>query len=104
MVAALRTAAGKQPSCRFIALGTRPADSNALVRADARGRRGLLTDHTRRLLTCRHSKSALGYKPIQACRYMPDLLRSIRKEAVEAKSDESMLASFRALRLNQGTS
>ena len=25
MVAALRTAAGKQPSCRFVALGTRPA-------------------------------------------------------------------------------
>ena len=26
MVAALRTAAGKQPSCRFVALGTRPAE------------------------------------------------------------------------------
>ena len=26
MVAALRTAAGKQPTCRFVALGTRPAE------------------------------------------------------------------------------
>ena len=28
MVAALRTAGGKQPFCRFVAIGTRPADES----------------------------------------------------------------------------
>ena len=34
---------------------------------------------------------------------MPHLLETIRREAAEAKRDPSMLASFRALRLNLGT-
>ena len=36
--------------------------------------------------------------------HMPDLLATIRQEAEIAKRDPSMLAAFRALRLNMGTS
>ena len=77
MVAALRTAAGKQPHSRFVALGTRPADPRFRVRAWRRANPSLA--------------------------YMPDLEAAIRKEAEEARRDPALLAAFEALRLNLGT-
>ena len=40
MLAALRTAAGKQPSCKFVAIGTKPAQDEHWFSPDAHGRGG----------------------------------------------------------------
>ena len=101
MVAALRTAAGKQPFCRFVALGTRPADPGHWFA---------------KMLAGGADYSQVHAAPIDAPKFqartwrranpslpaMPDLEAAIRKEAEEARRDSGLLASFEALRLNQG--
>ena len=103
MLAALRTAAGKQPFSRFVALGTRPS----------------LAEHWfAKMLTggCDYSQchaAKAGDPPYQrrtwqkanpSLSYLPDLLAALIAEAAQAKMDSSLLASFEALRLNLGTS
>ena len=103
MVAALRTAAGKQPFCRFIALGTRPDDPDHWFQKMLDGGSDYSQTHAARSndppfqrRTWKRANPSLDF--------MPDLERAIRKEAQEAKTDPSMLATFRALRLNLGVS
>ena len=103
MVAALRTAAGKQPQSRMIALGTRPASETHWFQRWLDGAAAYSQSHAARADDPPFRKST-WVKANPSLRYMPDLERAIRSEAADAKKDASVLASFRALRLNQGTS
>ena len=103
MVAALRTAAGKQPQSRFVALGTRPDDESHWFSKMLAGGADYSQCHA----------AGPGDPPFQkrtwaksnpSMRFMPDLEAAIRAEATQARRDPDALASFRALRLNQGTS
>ena len=101
MVAALRTAAGKQPRCLFVALGTRPADSDHWFQAMLDGGADYSQTHAAKpsdpLFQRRTWKRA--NPSLDA---MPDLARVLKRESEEAKRDPSMLAMFKALRLNLG--
>ena len=102
MIAALRTGLGKRPGSRLIALGTRPADAAHWFSKMLDGGAAYSQTHAARL----------GDPPFQARTWkkanpslpaMPDLEAAVRREADLARRDPSMLASFRAYRLNQGT-
>ena len=102
MTAALRTAAGKQPHSRFVALGTRPADPEHWFAKMLAGG----ADHAQ----CHaagpddpkfHKRTWAKANPSMA--HMPDLEAAIRTEARQAREDPALLASFEALRLNLGT-
>ena len=102
MRAALTTAAGKQPHSRFIALGTRPADSEHWFSKMLAGGADYSQTHAARdddpkfqVKTWRKANPSL--------RHMPDLETAIRTEAKQAKQDPALLAAFDALRLNMGT-
>ena len=102
MVAALRTAAGKQPHSRFVSLGTRPADPEHWFSKALAGGADYSQSHAAeadappfRVKTWRRANPSLAH--------MPDLEAAIRTEAAEARRDPALLAAFRALRLNQGT-
>ena len=102
MLAALRTGMGKLDGSRLIALGTRPADESHWFAAMLNGgcdysqcHAAVESDPPFRLRTWRKANPSLPA--------MPSLEKRIRKEAGAAKRDSSMLASFRALRLNMGT-
>ena len=103
MVAALRTAAGKQPHSRFVALGTRPSDSEHWFSKLLTGGADYAQSHAAKaddpafqMRTWRKANPSLPY--------MPDLEAAIRNEAIRAKLDPALLAGFEALRLNLGTS
>lgn len=102
MVAALQTAAGKQPHSRFVALGTRPADPEHWFAKLLAGAADYAQHHAARpddprfrVRTWRRANPSL--------RHMPDLLDAIRTEARAARRDPGLLAAFEALRLNLGT-
>ncbi len=103
MLAALRTAAGKIPGSRFVALGTRPADPGHWFAKMLDGGAGYSQCHA----------AAPDDPPFQrrtwkkanpSLAHMPDLLDAILDEARKARHDPGLLAAFRALRLNQRTS
>ena len=103
MVAALRTASGKIPGSRFVALGTRPADPGHWFAKMLDGGAGYAQCHAARpddppfqRATWRRANPSLDH--------MPDLEAAIRDEAKLARIDPASLAAFRALRLNGGTS
>ena len=103
MVTALRTAAGKQPHSRFVALGTRPADPSHWFAKMLAGGADYTQQHAAgvddpkfRRRTWRKANPSLDH--------FPDLAAAIRLEAVQARADPSVLAGFDALRLNLGTS
>ena len=102
MLAALRTAAGKQPSCRFVALGTRPAmEEHWFARMLAGG-----ADYTQCHAADAEDDPFVGKtwrKANPSLSRMPDLAAAIKTEAKEAKTDPAALAMFKALRLNLGT-
>ncbi len=102
MVAALRTAAGKQRDSRFVALGTRPADAEHWFAKMLTGGADYAQSHAAgpddpkfQGRTWRKANPSLPH--------MPDLLEAIRNEARQAKADPALLASFDSLRLNLGT-
>ena len=103
MLAALRTAAGKQPHSRFVALGTRPADETHWFAKMLAGGADYAQCHAAGLEDPPFRKSTWA-KANPSMGHMPDLLTAIRNEAREAKTDPSMFANFQALRLNLGTS
>ena len=103
MVAALRTAAGKQPHSRFVALGTRPADETHWFSRMLDGGADYAQCHAASPEDPAFQRRTWA-KANPSLNHMPDLLAAIRNEAREAKTDPSMLASFQALRLNLGTS
>lgn len=102
-LASLRTSMGKIPDSRMIAIGTR-AD------APEHEFEQMLTGGAEYSQV--HSTPA-GDPPFQkrswikanpGLQYLPDLEAAIRREAKRARKDSKALASFRALRLNQGVS
>ena len=103
MVAALRTAAGKQPHSRFVALGTRPADPEHWFAKMLAGGADYAQSHAARADDSAFQKRTWA-KANPSLGHMPDLLAAIGNEARQAKADPAMLASFEALRLNLGTS
>ena len=100
MLSALRTAKGKIPDSRLLMIGTRPASNShpfavALQHADyAQTHAAAVDDPPFQRRTWVKANPGLGH--------MPDLEKAIRREAKAARSDESLLSSFRALRLNLG--
>ena len=104
MLAAIRTGLGKTPDSRMIALGTRPADPEhwfskmltgagvAYHQCHAAG----VNDPPFRARTWAKANPSLAH--------LPSLAATIKEESVHAKADPAMLAGFRALRLNLGTS
>ncbi len=102
MVAALRTAAGKQTHSRFIALGTRAVDAEHWFSKALAGGADYAQCHAARPDDPKFRK-ATWRKANPSLSAMPDLLEAIRNEARQAKADPALLASFDALRLNLGT-
>ena len=102
MVAALRTAAGKQPHSRFVALGTRPADAEHWFAKMLAGGADYSQTHATRPGDPKFQRRTWA-KANPSMAHMPDLLAAIRNEARQAREDPSLLASFDALRLNLGT-
>ena len=102
MIAALRTALGKIPGSRLIALGTR-ADS------DEHWFEKMLTGDADFAMSYQAHpdlppfRKSTWLKANPSLRYMPHLEKVLRREAGRAKRDPQQLAAFRALRLNQGT-
>ena len=103
MVAALRTAAGKQTHCLFLALGTRPDSETHWFSKMLDGGADYAQLHAAKraappfqIRTWRRANPSLPY--------MPDLEAAIRAEAGRAKRDAALLPAFESLRLNQGVS
>ena len=102
MLAAIKTGMGKVPGSKMIALGTRPADEGHWFSKMLEGGAAYAQCHAARpddppfrLRTWRKANPSLDH--------LPSLLEEIRDEAANARADPSLLAAFRALRLNQGT-
>ena len=102
MVAALRTAAGKQPHSRFVALGTRPADPEHWFSKALAGGADYAQSHAAGPDDPKFHKRTWA-KANPSLAHMPDLESAIRVEARQARQDPGLLASFEALRLNLGT-
>ena len=102
MVAALRTAAGKQPHSRFVALGTRPADETHWFAKMLAGGADYAQCHAARVDDPPFQRRTWA-KANPSMAHLSDLEVAIRREAEEARRDPAMLAAFEALRLNLGT-
>ena len=102
MVAALRTAAGKQPHSRFVALGTRPADVEHWFAKMLAGGADYAQSHAAGPDDPKFQRRTWA-KANPSMGAMPDLLKAIQNEARQAKLDPALLASFDSLRLNLGT-
>ena len=102
MVAALRTAAGKQPHSRFVALGTRPADAEHWFAKMLAGSADYAQTHAAGPDDPQFHKRTWA-KANPSLGHMPDLEAAIRAEAAQARRDPSLLAALGALRLNLGT-
>ena len=104
MLAALKTSRGKIPGSKALWLGTRPAlDEHPFQRA--------LDGHGVGFRLCYAAPKDLDPFKVRTWRranpsldHMPDLRAMIESEAQDARRDPVALASFRALRLNQGIS
>ena len=102
MRAALVTAAGKQPHSLFLGIGTRPADEGHWFARMLAGGADYAQMHAAPP-DAPPFQARTWSKANPSLPYMPDLLAAIRGEADAARHDPSLLAAFRALRLNQGT-
>ena len=102
MLAALRTGLGKVPGGRLIALGTRPASEThwfaKLLRSApySQVHSAPVEDPPFQVRTWRKANPSLDF--------LPSLRARLEEERTDARRDPDALASFRALRLNQGTS
>ena len=102
MVSALRTAAGKQPHSRFVALGTRPADETHWFSRMLGGGCDYSQVHAARPDDPKFQRRTWATAN-PSMSHMPDLEAAIRAEAKQARQDPGLLAAFDALRLNRGT-
>ena len=100
MYSALRTGLGKVPGSKLIGLGTRPADAEHFF-AKLLGSAPYSQVHAARtddppfrLATLRKANPSLDH--------LPSLRAKIAEEIADAKADPDALASYQALRLNQG--
>ena len=103
MIAALRTSMGKIDGSRLVALGTRPADASHWFEKQLQGGADYSQNHAARPHDSPFQKRTWT-RANPSLPYMPGLLRTVRKEAARARIDPAIMPSFRALRLNQGTS
>lgn len=104
MYAALRTALGKVSGCRFLCLGTRPADPehwfSRLLDGGSAASRYVQCHSADREADPGDREAWKAANP--SLPYMPTLERVLEAEAAEAASDPATLQAFRALRLNCG--
>ena len=103
MVAALKTAAGKQPYSKFAAVGTRPSDPSHWFARLLDGGADYAQVHACSPADPPFRKRS-WVKANPSLPFLPDLESAIRSEAEWARRDPTLLASFEALRLNLGTS
>ena len=103
MLAAIRTGMGKVPNSKLIALGTRPAGTGHWFGEMLKGKAAYAQCHDSPLDDPPFRKST-WLKANPSLPHLPSLEAELRDEAKDARRDESLLAAFRALRLNQGTS
>ena len=103
MLAALTTADGKIPDAVFLALGTRPAEEDHWFAEWLSGGCDYAQVHTAGDNDPLYQRRTWK-KANPALDAMPVLEAAIRKHADRAKKSDRELQSFRALRLNQGTS
>ena len=102
MLSALRTSRGKIPGSRALWLGTRPAlDEHPFQRAlDGHGVGFALSYQAPK--DAQPFRKSTWKKANPGLSHFPDLESVIRQESADARRDPAALASFRALRLNQG--
>ena len=103
MVSALRTAMGKIPGSRLIAIGTRAEGSQHWFEVALNGGFGYGQTHAADP-DADPFKRRTWHSANPSLRYMPALMKRMIAEAKEAKVDPSKLPSFKALRLNMGGS
>ena len=102
MRAALVTAAGKQPESKFVALGTRPKDSDHWFSKMLLGGCDYAQTHAAGPDDPKFQRRTWA-KANPSLKHFPDLEIAIQAEAKQAKKDPALLAAFDALRLNLGT-
>ena len=100
-IAALRTGLGKVPNSRLIALGTRSANEGHWFSKMLDGGADYAQVHAAGPLDPPF-RQATWRKANPSLDHLPSLKAKLREEAVLARQDPAMLASFRALRLNLG--
>ena len=103
MIAALRTSLGKVRDSRLVALGTRPADPDHWFSRMLAGGADYVQAHQAGKDDPPFARSTWK-RANPSLDAFPELEAEIASEAAEAKRDPSMLAAFKALRLNLGTS
>ena len=103
MISALRTGLGKIPDSRLVSLGTRPAAPSHWFATALAGGADYSQSHAARpkdppfrARTWRRANPSFDA--------MPALAAKIKEDAAKARRDPVQLASFRALRLNEGVS
>lgn len=102
MLQAILTAAGKQPHCKILAIGTKPHSDTHWFSRMLNGGADYSQVHMAREEDKIHLKSTWK-RANPSLSIMPDLENAIRREAKLATQDASMLPGFKALRLNLGT-
>lgn len=100
MLAALKTSAGKIPGSRLVALGTRASDPGHWFERMLGGP-GAVCYAAPEDVALTDPKGWEAANP--SLPYMPHLAEVLKREAEAAEGDDMAAASFRALRLNQGT-
>ena len=103
MMAALSTSMGKIKGAKFCAIGTRPSNPNHPFSLMLTGADGYAQVHAAAAEDPPFQRRT-WVKANPSLSSMPVLEATIRREADMAKRDPDRLASFSALRLNQGTS
>ena len=103
MLAALETSRGKIPDSRALWIGTRPAAPEHPFERYLQGGVGYAQIHAAGPDDPPFQRRT-WVKANPGLSHLPDLEATIRREAAAAKRDPARLASFRALRLNQGVS
>ena len=105
MNAALSTARGKIPDARMISLGTRPATSGGwFAKLLAPGVPGVYSQAHVAPPDAALDDVAAWESANPSLPYFPALRKAVERESARALADPSNAASFRALRLNAGTS
>ena len=101
MLSILRTGLGKVPNSRLIALGTRPADESHWFE------RALSAWSYTQVHSAPKDAPPFQVRSLKRANpmwdHLPSLRKRIRQEIVDAKADPDALASYRSLRLNDGS-
>ena len=104
MYAALSTAKGKIPDARMIALGTRPASGAGWFAKLLEGAPGVYAQVHAAPADAALDDVGAWEAANPSLPYFPALRKALERESARALADPSNAASFKALRLNAGTS